>query len=75
MSDFRKTQYGLTYRGQHMNGLRFATREAVDRYVAGGVTAGNDPLDYAVVHRTVTYGDWAPTTPAPATLDAIRAAR
>jgi len=69
------TQYGLTYQGAVMETLTFASREDVDRYVATAVIHGHNGADYGVVHRAVTVGDWAPTTPAPATLDAVRAAR
>ena len=70
------TQYALTFRGKPDLALTFATRVDVDDYVARAVSiGGQDAADYGVVHRSVTYGEWAETTPAAATMDARRAAR
>lgn len=64
-SPSRVTQYGIDHRGTDL-GITFATREDVDRYIAQAISHGGDPSAYQVKHRAVTYGDWAPTTPAPA---------
>jgi hypothetical protein len=59
----RIAQYAITYKGRLDLAQTFASRDDVDDYVRRAVAAGNDAADYGVQHRTVTYGDWAPTTP------------
>jgi len=65
------TQYAIVYRGQLDPAMTFGTRVDVDAYVATAVAHGHDPADYGVAHRTITYGEWAETTPAPATVAAL----
>ena len=67
----RRTEYGLMWQGQLMEGTTFPTRTAVDDYVANAAAHGRDARDYVVVHREVRVNPWWATTPAPATLDAV----
>lgn len=62
-----RTQYGIDHQGRDL-GLTFDSREDVDRYVDRAIACGANPADYQVKHRTVTWGDWASTTPSPAQL-------
>lgn len=58
----RRTEYQVRYQGSAVTGP-WATLEAASRSLeAEAVRTGRALAAYTLVHRTVTYGDWAPTT-------------
>jgi hypothetical protein len=63
----RITEYAVTYHGLPITRdgerLTFESRAEAADYVRGAVANGHDAAHLAVQHRSVTYGDWAPTTP------------